>query len=166
MTFGRTWLLSGLLFLAGASCTEFRESVPTGSDPIPSESPGELDIVGHWEADSSQGRRIAFDVTSDGRVVNGRINLHHDCNKGRWRATFDGFETEVVQNTFITTMDWQANDGGLIRRGRVTISGRFESDRTARGAFINSVNDVRRNERPTGEICPAIYGSFEGLRDP
>ncbi len=166
MNFGRTSLLTGLLFVATGSCTEFREPLPAGPDAIPSPPVSDFYIVGHWEADSSQGRRIAFEVTSDGRVVNGRINLHHECNEGRWRATFDGFDGPIVDNAFLINQDWQAKHNGVTRRGRTTISGRFESGIFARGGFINSVDDIRKGIWPTGEICPTIHGSWEGDREP
>jgi hypothetical protein len=121
--------------------------------------------VGHWEATTNQGRRIAFDVTTEGRVMNGRINLHHDCNTGRWRATFDGFETEIVDDGFITTFNWGSNEDGLVRTGTATVSGRFEGDDHMRGGFINSVNDARLNGVPTQDVCPSIEGSYVGNRE-
>jgi hypothetical protein len=154
-----------IFLIAALSCDELKDPVPTAPGPVPPPPPSKYSIAGHWEATSSQGRRIAFDVTGDGRVSNGRINLHHDCNTGRWRATFDGFQAQIADDSFITTMNWRANDGGLIREGSVTISGRFEGDDLVRGGFINSVNDVRRNERPTGEVCPTIEGDFEGNKE-
>jgi hypothetical protein len=134
---------------------------------VPTPAPSQFSIAGHWEATSTQGRRIAFDVTKDGRVINGRINLHHDCNTGRWRATFDGYEAQVVNDAFITTMNWKANDDGLVREGSMTISGRFESDTVVKGGFIDSVNDSRwsRTNQPSGVVCDTIQGSYEGNKE-
>jgi hypothetical protein len=149
------------------SCDDLKEPVPTAPGPVPPPAPSQFDIAGHWEATSTQGRRIAFDVTKDGMVVNGRINLHHDCNTGRWRATFDGFQAQVVADAFITTMNWKANDDGLVREGSVTVSGRFESDNVVRGGFIDSVDDSRwsKTNQPSGVVCPTIQGSFEGNKE-
>jgi hypothetical protein len=123
--------------------------------------------VGHWEATTNQGRRIAFDVTSDGRVTNGRINLHHDCSgeTGRWRATFDGFQVGIVDDGFITTFNWQAVEDGVTRVGTTTVSGRFESNDFVKGGFVSSVNDVRMGGEPTGEICLSLDGSYVGERE-
>jgi hypothetical protein len=121
--------------------------------------------VGHWEADSNQSRRIAFDVTSGGRVVNGRINFHHDCNTGRWRATLDGFEEDIVDDAFLVTFNWEATEDRVTRAGTMTVSGRFEGDRVVKGGFVSSVNDVRKDGQPTGDVCNAIEGSFAGYRE-
>jgi hypothetical protein len=163
----RIGILAGFVLAGVLSCDDLREPVPVAPGPVEPPAPSQFNIVGHWEATSTQGRRIAFDVTRDGRVVNGRINLHHDCNTGRWRATFDGFEAQVVDSSFITTMNWTANDSGLVRQGSVTVSGRFESNDIVKGGFIDSVNDVRwsKNNQPTGDVCPTIQGSFEGNKE-
>lgn len=154
------------LLLLCLSCNEVNEPLPTGPDPPPPPPASQFEIVGHWEADSTQGRRIAFDVTEDGRVVNGRINLHHDCNTGRWRATLDGFEAQVMDSAFLTTLDWKATDGALVRNGTLTVSGRFEDSSVVKGGFVNSVNDVRGlDEQPTGDVCPAVQGSYEGNKE-
>ncbi len=156
-------LVTASFAFASFGCDELKNPAPTANTPAPPPPPSQYNIKGHWEAESSQGRRIAFDVDADGKVSDGRINLHHDCNTGRWKATFDGFEAQVVDDVFITTMDWRAHDGPVIRRGRVTISGRFESNRLVTGGFIDSVNDSRaENEKPSGGICPTIQGTFEG----
>ncbi|MFQ5789244.1 MAG: hypothetical protein ACE5JI_02095 [Acidobacteriota bacterium] len=161
-----SFIVAATVVFSLVSCNELREPVPTAPGPVPLPAPSQFSIVGHWEATSSQGRRIAFDVTADGRVMNGRINLHHDCNTGRWRATFDGFQAPVVANAFITTVDWRTNDNGLIRAGSYTVSGRFEADDRVIGGLINSVNDVRRNEQPTGDVCPSIQVTYEGNKAP
>jgi hypothetical protein len=151
--------------LFSTSCDEFNEPLPTGTGPIPPPPASDFNIVGHWEADSTQGRRIAFDVTEDGEVINGRINLHHDCSDGRWRVTFDGFEAQVVDNAFLTTVDWRNTDKNVVRTGAYTISGRFEGTTLVRGGLINSVNDIRKNERPPGDVCTTIQTSFEGNKE-
>jgi hypothetical protein len=153
------------LLLVALSCEELKEPLPTA--PPPPAPPGfsQYQIVGHWETTSSQGRRIAFDVTSDGRVMNGRINFHHDCNTGRWRATLDGFETQVVDDSFITSFNWGNEEDGVTRTGFMTVSGRFEGDRFVKGGFVSSVNDVRMNGNPTGDVCPSIEGHYEGIRE-
>jgi len=151
--------------LLALSCEELKEPLPTAPPPPPPPGFSQFQIVGHWEATSSQGRRIAFDVTSEGRVVNGRINVHHDCNTGRWRATFDGFNADIVDDGFLTSFNWGSDENGLVRVGFMTVSGRFEGDRSVKGGFINSVNDVRMNGDPTGDVCPPIEGSYEGTRE-
>jgi hypothetical protein len=156
-------MILGILALCALSCDDLKNPAPAANDPVPPPPPSQYKIKGHWEAESSQGRRIAFDVDENGKISNGRINLHHDCNTGRWKATFDGFEGQVTDDVFITNMEWHAHDGNVLRRGRVTISGRFESNRLVRGGFIDSVNDSRfEDQQPTGEICPTIQGTFEG----
>ena len=159
----RRYLL--LIPLLALSCDELKAPLPTSPPPPPPPGFSRFQIVGHWETTSSQGRRIAFDVTSEGRVMNGRINVHHDCNTGRWRATFDGFNADIVDDGFLTTFNWGSNEDGLVRTGTMTVSGRFEGDRSVKGGFINSVNDVRMNDDPTGDVCPPIEGSYEGTRE-
>ncbi len=154
-----------LMPLVALSCEELNEPLPTSPPPPPPPAFSQFQIVGHWETTSSQGRRIAFDVTSEGRVVNGRINVHHDCNTGRWRATFDGFNAEIVDDGFLTSFNWGSDENGLVRVGFMTVSGRFEGDRSVKGGFINSVNDVRMDGEPTGDVCPPIEGSYEGTRE-
>lgn len=157
-------LLGSVVLLASLSCDNYQEPLPAAPSPAPT-SFSKYQIVGHWEATSNQGRRIAFDVTPEGRVMNGRINFHHDCNTGRWRATVDGFQVQIVDDAFLTTFNWESNENGLIRTGTMTVSGRFEGDREVKGGFIDSVNDVRKNEQPTGDVCPALEGTFEGTRE-
>ncbi len=155
------------LVVAIFSCDDLTTPTPPANEEVGPPPPSQYNVVGHWEATSSQGRRIAFDVTEDFQVVNGRINLHHDCNNGRWRATFDGYQAEIVNDAFITTMNWRSNDFGLVREGRVTVSGRFLSDTVVQGGFIDSVEDARSEttNQPTGHICPTIQGSFEGNKE-
>lgn len=161
------WVLAVVVSMGAISCNELRDAPPAAPGPVPTPAASRYDIAGHWEATSFQGRRIAFDVTADGQVVRGRVNLHHDCNTGRWRATFDGFTAPIVDDAFIGTMNWKANDNGLTREGSLTVSGRFEGDAVMRGGFINSVKDIRAtNEQPTGEICPTISGNYEGTKEP
>ena len=152
------------LFAMAISCDDLKNPPPTAPE-VPPPPPSQYKIEGHWEADSSQGRRIAFDVDDQGKVVNGRINLHHDCNTGRWRTTLDGFEAQIVDDVFITTNNWSNYEGGINRKGTVTISGRFEGNRLVHGGFINSVNDSRfEDQQPTGEVCPTVQATFEGTR--
>ena len=144
------------------SCDDLKEPVPTAHSPVPPPPPSQFDITGHWQASSDQGRSIAFDVTESGQVINGRINLHHDCNTGRWRVTLDNFEAQIVDESFLATYNWKNDENGIIREGTMTVSGRFESNQLLKGAFINSVNDIRKKDVPTGEVCPAVEGTFEG----
>ena len=159
----------GILFvgLLAVSCDELKAPLPAAPDPMPPPAASDFSIQGHWEAKSTQGRSITFNVTEIGRVKNGRIKLHHDCASGRWRVTFRGFEAKVVDNAFITTVDWElVNEGnGLTRAGSYTISGRFESNNVVRGAVINSVNDIRRFEQPTGDFCTTTQVFFEGAKE-
>ena len=153
------------LLLFALSCEELKEPLPAAPEPPPLPSFSQFAIVGHWEATSNQGRRIAFDVTTDGRVANGRINLHHDCLTGRWRATFDGFQVEIVDDGFITTFNWQNVEDGVTRVGTTTVSGRFEGDTFVKGGFVSSVNDVRMGGEPTGDNCVSLEGSYVGERE-
>ncbi len=162
----RVKALFGLLLLfGGVSCEDLNEPLPTAPPPPPPAAFSKYQIVGHWEATTTQSRRIAFDVTDDGRVVNGRINFHHDCNTGRWRATLDGFNVEIVDDGFLTTFNWENTEDGLTRNGTMTVSGRFEGDRSMKGGFVSSVNGVRMSGQPTGDVCPSIEGSYEGTRE-
>ena len=158
-------LLVCLLLVSFTSCDDLNTPIPTATEPIPPPHASDFNIVGHWEATSTQGRRIAFDVTSGGRVVNGRINIHHECTDGRWRVTFDGFEARVVDNAFLTSVDWENKERKIIHAGSYTISGRFESRNIVVGGLINSVNDIRKNEEPTGEVCTTVDVAFEGNKD-
>lgn len=161
------WLIPLLLF----SCDDLKDDLPTTPPPPELPSFSQFDVVGHWESSSDQGRRIAFDVTSDGYVVNGRLNFHHECNVGRWRATLDGFTAKIVDDGFLTTADWRASGNGSILAGMTlsgtyTISGRFESDGIVRGSLISAVTDVRNNEQPTGVVCETIHTPYDGEKEP
>src|SRR3972149_3289546 len=101
------WIGIFLVGLLAGSCDELQEPLPATPDPIPAPAASDFEITGHWEAESTQGRRIVFSVTENGRVINGRIKLHHDCASGRWRVTFRGFEALIVDNAFLTTADWE-----------------------------------------------------------
>jgi len=166
---GRLWSVRGGLCLLAASaivaCDELQEPLPAAPDPIPPPAVSDFLIQGHWEAESTQGRRIAFDVNPNGKVFNGRINAHHECQSGRWRVTFDGFEAQVVDNAFLVTVDWENHDGRVERVGSYTVSGRFEGRNLMRGGFISSVNDVRRNDQPNGDVCTTVQVSFEGNKE-
>ena len=159
-----------LLLLGVVCCDDFQEPLPIAPSPPPPPGFSEFQIVRHWEATTDQGRRIAFDVTADGRVENGRLNFHHDCNVGRWRATIDGFATEIVDNGFLTTVNWRRSGNGsilagLTLSGAFTVSGRFESDDRMIGGLISAVTDVREREQPTGVVCPTIHVPFDGEKD-
>ncbi len=153
------------LLLFALSCEDLNTPLPAAPTPPPPPAFSHYQIVGHWEADTDQTRRIAFDVTSEGRVIGGRINFHHDCNTGRWRATLDGFEADIVDDGFITTFNWENTEDGLTRNGTMTVSGRFEGDRSMKGGFVSSVNGVRMAGQPTGDVCPSIQGSYVGARE-
>ena len=112
-------LLGFFILLAVVCCDDLEEPLPMAPSPPPPPGFSEFRIVGHWEAVTEQGRRIAFDVTSDGRVVNGRLNFHHECNVGRWRATIDGFTAEIVDNGFLTTLEWKRSGNGSILAGLI-----------------------------------------------
>jgi hypothetical protein len=162
--FSATMVLVSLILLGGISCEELNEPLPA-SPTVTAPGFSRYQIVGHWEADTDQTRRIAFDVTAEGRVVKGRINFHHDCNTGRWRATLDGFEANIVDDGFLTTFNWEATEDGVTRNGTMTISGRFEGDRSMRGGFVSSVNGARSGGQPTGDVCPSIEGNYVGTRE-
>ena len=162
---------AALLVVLGVSCNDLNEPLPTAPTPPPPLGFSQFRIVGHWEAVTEQGRRIAFDVTGDGRVVNGRLNFHHECNVGRWRATIDGFTAEIVDDAFLTSFDWRRSGNGsilagLTLSGAYTVSGKFDSDFRMRGGLIDAVTDVRENEQPTGVVCQTIHVPFDGEKDP
>ena len=148
------------------ACDDLNTSLPAAPDPVAPPAASEFNIQGHWEAESTQGRRVAFDVNPNGKVFNGRINVHHECQSGRWRVTFDGFEAQVVDNAFLVTVDWENHDGKIERVGSYTVSGRFEGRNLVRGNLISSVNDIRKkNEQPNGDVCTTVQVSFEGNKD-
>lgn len=153
-----------VLLVSFTSCDDLNTSLPAAPSEVPPPRPSDFNIVGHWEASSDQGRRISFDVTSGGRVVAGRINIHHECTDGRWRVTFDGFNAPIVDNAFLVTVNWENNDGKITRAGSYTISGRFEGPHVVRGGLINSVDDIRKDDDPTGEVCTTVDVAFEGGR--
>ncbi len=164
-------LVSFFILLGVVGCNEFQEPLPTAPTPPPPLGFSQFRIAGHWEAVSEQGRRIAFDVTSDGHVVNGRLNFHHECNVGRWRATIDGFTAEIVDDAFLTSFDWRRSGDGSILAGHTlsgtyTVSGKFDSDGRMRGALIDAVTDVRKNDQPSGVVCQTIHVPFDGEKDP
>ncbi len=110
--------------------------------------------------------QTAIKSTIQPAIFNGRINAHHECQSGRWRVTFDGFEAQVVDNAFLVTVDWENHDGRVERVGSYTVSGRFEGRNLVRGGFISSVNDIRRrNEQPNGDVCTTVQVSFEGVKE-
>ena len=158
------WLPIIALALLSVSCDDLNTPLPAAPGPIPPPRPSDFNIVGHWEAESTQGRRIAFDVTSRGRVVAGRINIHHECSDGRWRVTFDGFNAPIVDNAFLVTVNWENKDRKITRAGSYTISGRFEGPHVVRGGLINSVDDIRKDDDPTGTVCTTVDVAFEGER--
>ncbi len=171
MHFSVNALVSFFILLGVVGCNEFQEPLPTAPTPPPPLGFSQFRIVGHWEAVSEQGRRIAFDVTSDGHVVNGRLNFHHECNVGRWRATIDGFTAEIVDDAFLTSFDWRRSGDGSILAGHTlsgtyTVSGKFDSDGRMRGALIDAVTDVRKNDQPSGVVCQTIHVPFDGEKDP
>ncbi|GMR22698.1 MAG: hypothetical protein BMS9Abin37_1066 [Acidobacteriota bacterium] len=165
-------VLIGFFILLGVvSCDDLQEPLPIAPSPPPPPGFSQYQIAGHWEAVTEQGRRIAFDVTSDGRVVNGRLNFHQECNVGRWRATIDGFTADIVDDAFLTSLDWKRSGNGsilagLILSGTYTVSGRFESDDRMVGGLISAVTDVRKRDQPTGVVCQTIHVRFDGEKEP
>ena len=151
-----------LLVLDSIACKDLKDPPPAAPTPPTLSSATSFNVIGHWEATTIQGRRISFDVNENLTVTNGRINLHHDCNTGRWRVTFDGFYSAIENNQFNAMVNWRTNDGDLFRSGSYSISGTFQSDKVVRGSFANIVTDSRVNERITGEVCPGIDLTYEG----
>lgn len=122
-----------------------------------------FNIVGHWEGTTEQSRRVAFDVTSAGELKNGRFNLHHDCYPGVLRMTIDGYEAPVSGGTFTASLIWRIDDRGLIYAGKLTVSGRFESDFFVRGGFVNSLTRKPSNDG-LGQ-CVSIHGAWEASKE-
>lgn len=149
---------------AGFACNELNNFPPAAPGPVPLPRPSQFNIVGHWEALTDQGRRVAFDVTPQGMVTNTRINLHHDCSAARLRITVDGLEAQVSTSSFLGTTVFRIDDGGNIYVAKVTLSGRFESDTVMRGGFVSSITDKPPND--IYGVCFAVNGTFDGYRDP
>jgi len=165
---GKGWVLALAMALL-SSCGESEDPLPSAASPPvlaappPSQSALRFDVAGHWEGLTDQGRRIAFDVSQEAAVTNSRINFHHDCAGGRFRATVDGYQAQVRDHSFSATLHWRAEDRGRVYAGKVTVSGRFESDLFARGGFVNSLT-----EKPVGDAlgeCPSVYGTWQASRE-
>ena len=90
---------------------------------------------------------------------------------GCHRRPIDGFTAEIVDNGFLTTLEWKRSGNGsilagLLLSGTYTVSGRFESDGRMVGGLISAVTDVRKQEQPTGVVCETIHVPFDGEKDP
>lgn len=149
--------LSGL----AVSCKEFEDPPPAGPivAPIP---PSQFAIAGRWDGISNQGRPLRFDVDHGTRVVNGSLTLHHDCSGGRLVLPLGGFEAQVNGDSFSTTINWRVDEPTKYYAGKLTVSGRFEGDRLARGGFVNSVTDKQADNLG---VCPSASGSWEATRN-
>lgn len=163
-------LLLGLLGLLGlfgllltlSSCDEFQDPPPTAPvvAPIP---PSRYTIAGAWDGVTQQGRPLRFEVTEGTVVVNGTLSLHHDCSGGRLVLEQLGvYEAQVNGDSFSITINWRRDEDRRYYVGTLTVSGRFEGDRIARGGFVNSITD--KVDDNLG-VCPSASGSWEASRE-
>lgn len=155
----RTLLL--LLLAAPISCDELQDP-PPASPVVPPLPPSQYAIAGRWDGVTEQGRPLRFDVSSSTVVVNGSLTLHHDCTGGRLVLDLGSYEAQVAGDSFSVTMNWRRDEPTKYYVGRLTISGRFEGDRLARGGFVNSITDKYFDNLG---ICPSASGSWEAVRN-
>jgi hypothetical protein len=151
-----------LLFIAMASsCDELQDPPPAG--PIVTPPPAsQFAIAGRWDGITEQGRPLRFDVTDSTVVVNGSLTLHHDCSGGRLVLDLGSYEAEVSGDSFSVTLNWRLDEPTKFYTGRLTVSGRFEGDRLARGGFVNSITDKYSDNLG---VCPSSSGSWEAGRN-
>ena len=150
-------LLVGLV----SSCDDLNDPPPTGPTvaPIP---PSQYAIAGDWNGVSNQGRPLQFHVNGETQVVNGMLTLHHDCSGGRLVLPLSAFDAQVSGDSFSVTINWRVDEFGKYYTGRLTVSGRFEADRVARGGFVNGITDKQADNLG---VCPSASGSWEATRN-
>ena len=150
-----------LLLLVAASCDELQDPPPAGPvvPPIPS---SQFAIAGRWDGVTEQGRPLGFDVTDSTVVVNGSLTLHHDCSGGRLVLDLSTYEAQVSGDSFSVTLNWRRDEPTKYYVGRLTVSGRFEGNRLARGGFVNSITDKYADNLG---VCPSSSGSWEAARN-
>ena len=150
-----------LVILAAAACDELKDPPPTGPvvPPIPA---SQFAVAGSWDGVTDQGRPLSFDVSDSTVVVNGSLTLHHDCTGGRLVLDLGSYEAGVSGDSFSVTLNWRRDEPTKYYVGRLTVSGRFEGDRLARGGFVNSITDKYPDNLG---VCPSSSGSWEAARN-
>jgi len=150
-----------LLFLLAASCDDLQDP-PPASPVVPPIPPSQFAIAGRWDGVTEQGRPLRFDVSDSTVVVNGSLTLHHDCSGGRLVLDLGSYDAQVNGDSFSVSLNWRRDEPTKYYVGRLTVSGRFESDRIARGGFVNSITDKYSDNLG---VCPASAGSWEAVRN-
>ncbi len=150
-----------VLLLAAASCNEFEDPPPMAPtvDPIP---PSQFDITGRWDGISDQGRPVRFDVSDETIVFDGSLSLHHDCSGGRLELKLGTYEAEVNGDSFSATVNWRQDEERRFYTGKLTVSGRFEGNRIAKGGFVNSITDKQADNLG---VCNGVSGTWEASRN-
>ena len=146
--------------LAASACSEL-EDPPPQTPTVPDIPASQFNIVGRWDGQSNQGRPIRLDVRSDALLMDGQLSLHHDCSGGQLVLQLSGYETQVSGDTFSATMTWRVDEGTKFYVGTLTVSGRFESDRTVRGGFVNSVTEKQADNLG---VCGPSSGTWEASK--
>jgi hypothetical protein len=124
--------------------------------------PTQFAIDGRWDGVTDQGRPVRFDVRNGAVIAAGRVGIHHDCSGGRLVLQLQGYQSVVDGDTFTVTMNWRRDDPDFkFYVGTLTISGRFEGDRSARGGFVNSITDKQADNLG---VCPPSSGSWEASK--
>jgi hypothetical protein len=149
------------IFLVAASCDELKD-LPPPSPTVPTIPPSQFAIAGRWDGMTDQGRPVRFDVSDSTVVVNGSLTLHHDCSGGRLVLDLGSYQAEVNGDSFSVTTIWRRDEGSKYYVGRLSITGRFEGDRLARGGFVNSITDKQADNLG---VCPSSSGLWEATRN-
>jgi len=150
-----------LLLGLASGCDELQDPPPAGPvvPPIP---PSQFAIAGRWDGVTAQGRPLSFDVSDSTVVVNGFLTLHHDCSGGRLVLDLGSYDAQVSGDSFSVTLNWRRDEPTKYYVGRLTVSGRFEGNRLARGGFVNSITDKYADNLG---VCPSSSGSWEAARN-
>jgi hypothetical protein len=154
-------LRNALLLCALSACDELK-SPPPAAPIVPPVPPSQFAIAGRWDGVTEQGRPLRFDVSDSTVVVNGSLTLHHDCTGGRLVLDLGSFQADVNRDSFSVTMNWRRDEATKYYTGILTVAGRFEGDRLARGGFVNSVTDKQVDDLG---VCPSSSGSWEASRN-
>ena len=153
------YLLCLTLFVT--SCDDLKDPPPAGPI-VPPVAKSHFAIAGRWDGITEQGRPLRFDVSDQTVVLNGSLTLHHECSGGRLILDLGGYEADVNGDSFSVTLSWRRDEPTKYYTGRLTVSGRFEGDRLARGGFVNSVTDKYNDNLG---VCPSSSGSWEAARN-
>ena len=154
--------LSFLLVVAALSGCNELEDAPPPPPTVPDVPATQFDITGRWDGVTNQGRPVRFDVRPSGNVVKTTITIHHDCTGGRLVLPLNGYDGKVEADVFSGTVTWRRDEAdGKFYVGTLTVSGRFESDRTVRGGFVNSITDKQADNLG---VCGPSSGTWEATK--